>query len=88
MSDWFEAEQPLHRALYDVVDRMRRRAKKRWWLVLLATVVLTGAVVRKVALKPQVHRARVILAITEGDLNAGFNPTPLDELHDYIATGR
>ena len=86
MADWFEAEQPLHRALYDVVDRMRRRAKKRWWLVLLATVVLTGAVVRKVALKPRVHRARVILAITEGDLNAGFNPTPLDELHDYIAT--
>ncbi len=85
MVDWFEAEQPLHRALYDVVDRLRRRAQQRWWLVLLVAVALIGAVVRKVALRPHLVRARVILAITEGDLNAGFNPTPLDELHDYVA---
>ncbi|MBK9036038.1 MAG: hypothetical protein IPL61_33140 [Myxococcales bacterium] len=85
MVDWFEAEEPLHLALYDVVDRLRRRALQRWWLVAILTVVLTGAVVRKVALKPTIYRARVILAITEGDLNAGFNPTPLDQLRDYVA---
>lgn len=84
MVDWFEAEPPLRRHLFDVVDRLRRRAAQRWWLVALLTVVLTGAVVRKVAKKPRLHRARVILAITEGDLNAGFNPTPLGELADYI----
>lgn len=86
MSDWFEAEQPLHLALYDVVDRLRRRAMQRWWLVIPLTVLLTGAVVRKVALRPEVHRSRVILAISEGDLNAGFNPTPLDQLRDYIGS--
>jgi hypothetical protein len=84
VSDWFEDEQPLHRAMYDVLDRLRRRAASRWWLVAIATVLLTTVVVRKVALKPRLHRARVILAVSEGDLNQGFNPTPLDELRAYI----
>jgi hypothetical protein len=86
VADWFEAERPLHLALYATLDRMRRRAMKRWWLVLLIAVVATAAVVRKVARKPQLHRARVILAITEGDLNTGWNPTPLDQLRDYIGS--
>lgn len=84
MVDWFEAEPPLRQHLFDVVDRLRRRARQRWWLVALVTLALVGAVVRKVAKKPPLHRARVILALTEGDLNAGFNPTPLDQLADYI----
>ncbi|MEZ4403509.1 MAG: hypothetical protein R3B06_26030 [Kofleriaceae bacterium] len=84
MADWYDDEQPLPQALYETVDRLRRRAARRWWLVAVVALALTAAVVRKVALKPAQHRARVILAISEGDLNAGFNPTPLDELRDYI----
>lgn len=84
--DWFEAETPLHREFYQELDRLRRRARPRWWLVVLLGLALTAALVRKVATKPQLHRARVILSVTEGDMSSGWNPAPLDQLRDYIAT--
>lgn len=84
--DWYEQEPSFLATLLAEVDRLRRRARTRKWLVILIGVVLTAALVRKVATKPQVHRARVILAISEGEANAGWNPTPLDQLRDYIAT--
>jgi len=83
-TDWFEAETPLHRELYQELDRLRRRAQPRWWLVVLVGLVLTGLLVRKIALKPQLHRARVILAVSEGEENLGWNPQPLAELRQYI----
>lgn len=86
MSDWFEAEAPLHREFVNELGRLRRRAQPRWWLVVLVGVVLTAALVRKIALKPQEFRARVVLAISEGDENTGWNPQPLGELRAYIST--
>lgn len=84
-ADWFEAETPLYREFYQELDRLRRRAQPRWWLVVLVGLMLTAALVRKIATKPQLHRARVILAVTEGDMSSGWNPAPLDELRAYIS---
>lgn len=84
--DWYEAETPLHVQFFRELDRLRRRARPRWWLVVLVGVVLTVALVRKISSKPPMHRARVILAISEGDLNSGWNPAPLGELRAYIST--
>lgn len=85
MSDWFEAETPLYREFYTELDRLRRRAQPRWWLVVLVAVVMTGLLVRKIASKPQAHRARVIMVVAEGDPASSWQPAPLDELRAYIA---
>src|SRR5262245_58679123 len=84
--DWYESEQSLTEALGDELRRLQRRAVARLPLVLLIGMLLTSAIVWKVARKPTQHRARIILAVTEGDMAAGLDSAPLDQLRDYINT--
>jgi hypothetical protein len=84
MSDWYEAEPPLHRVLIGELQRLQRRARARWPLLVVIALALTGAVVWKVARKPTLYRARQVLAITEGELVSGHDATPLHELREYV----
>lgn len=86
MSDWFEAEPPLRVVLAAELRRLKRRAQVRWPLVLAIGAVLTALVVWKAASKPAMYRARIVLAITEGELVSGRDATPLHEVRDYIGT--
>lgn len=85
-ADWYESELPFHRVLATELQRLKRRARARWPLVVLAGLALTAAVVWKVSRKPPIYKAQIILAITEGELNHGHVATPLHELRDYIGT--
>ncbi len=84
MSDWYESESPFPELLIAELRRLKRRAQARWPLVVLIGVALTAAVVWKVARKPTLYRARVVLAITEGEFVSGRDATPLGELRDYV----
>ncbi len=84
MSDWYEAEPSLVETLVIELQRLKRRARARLPLVLAIAAVLTAAVVWKVARKPALHRARIILAITEGEMASAHDAVPLDQLQDYI----
>lgn len=86
MADWYDSEPPLSAVLIAELRRLKRRAQARWPLVVFIGVALTAAVVWKVARKPALYRARVVLAITEGDMAGRNDATPLHELHDYIGT--
>jgi hypothetical protein len=85
-ADWYEAEPPLFSVLVAELQRLKRRAQARWWLVVLVGVALTGAVLWKMSRKPTMYRAQIILAITEGEMNYGHVATPLGELRDYIGS--
>ncbi len=84
--DWFDQEPPLHVVLIRELWRLKRRAQARWPLVLAIGVALAAAVVWKAASKPAMYRARVVLAITEGENVSGRDATPLHEVRDYIGT--
>ncbi len=86
IADWYESEPPLHRVLAAELQRLKRRAQARWPLVVVVAVALTAAVVWKVARKPGQYRARVVLALTEGELAGRGDVTPLHELRDYVGT--
>jgi hypothetical protein len=85
MPDWYESEPPFYRTLIAELQRLKRRAQARWPLVVAIGLALTAAVVWKVAKKPAMYRARLVLAITEGEVAAATrDSTPLHELRDYI----
>lgn len=86
MTDWYESETPMRWLLVAELRRLKRRAQARWPLVLAIAALLTAAVVWKVARKPAMYRARVVLAITEGEMISGRDATPLGEVRDYIGS--
>jgi hypothetical protein len=84
--DWYERELAFSEVLIIELQRLKRRARSRWPLVVMIGILLTAAVVWKVARKPERHRARIILAVTEGELATGRDASPLHELQAYIST--
>lgn len=84
MPDWYESEPSFFRLLIAELQRLKRRAQARWPLVIAIGLALTAAVVWKVAKKPTMYRARLVMAITEGEMATSRDPTPLGELRDYI----
>jgi len=82
---WFEAEQPIRRALVAELQRLKRRSQPRLILVVVVAALLTAAVLYKRSTKVRMHRARVVLAVTEGSLAAGHIPMPIHELRAYVA---
>lgn len=85
-ADWFDKEPPLTTVLTTELWRLKRRAQARWPLVLAIGITLSALVVWKSASKPAQYRARVVLAITEGQIVSGRDATPLHEVRDYIGT--
>lgn len=81
---WLAAEQPIGEALVAELQRLKRRARTRWLLILLIAAGLTGFVMYRRARKPRFHKAQVVLAVEEGSLTEGHHPMPVHELRDYI----
>jgi hypothetical protein len=81
---WYEGEEPFGRALVVELRRLRRRAAARPVLTLLLAVVMTGLVVVRIARRPRVHIAHVVIAVSEGTLATGREPIPVRELREYV----
>jgi hypothetical protein len=84
--DWYESEPPLGRQWVAELQRLKRRAQARPFLILSLAALLTGAVMFMLATKPRLARARVVIAVTEGDLGAQRTPTSMGELREYVDT--
>ncbi len=84
---WYESEEPTRLGMVTELQRIKRRMKVRPLPVLLLAVFLTAAVTYKVATKPHVYQASIVLAINEGSVASEFKRTiPFDQLKDYVAS--
>jgi hypothetical protein len=84
--DWLDAEPPLSRATVTELQRLKRRAKSRLVLVLALATAMTAALVYKVATRPRHYRARIVLAVQEGDVERRETPLPMRDLRAYVTT--
>jgi capsular polysaccharide biosynthesis protein len=82
---WYQAEVPTRNLMVTELRRLKRRSQARWWVVVLVTIGLTGAIVLRLARKPAIYKARVILAVTESSMT-NQEPMPAQDLQDYIVT--
>jgi hypothetical protein len=84
--DWYESEPPLGRQWVAELQRLKRRARARPFVILTLAALLTGAVMVLIVTKPRLARARVVIAVTEGNLGLGRTPTSMGELREYVDT--
>jgi hypothetical protein len=84
--DWIETEQSVVRGLGAELSRMVRRARRRWMLVLFATVGLTFGLTTFVAKKPAQYEARITLALLEGNMSRRQTFLPAADLRSYVVT--
>jgi hypothetical protein len=84
--DWYEAEPPLGAIMVEDLRRLKFRAKARWLLLIVLALGLTVAVVVKIARKPPLHIARVVLALSEGEVSQRNAPLPMNDLRAYVTT--
>jgi hypothetical protein len=82
----WDAHERLHRGhAWAEMRRLTRRAWRRPWLTLLATLLITGGVVGMRARKPRVFESRIALRVTESDLDADTSPRTVGSLRTYVA---
>src|SRR5688500_7965436 len=84
--DWYESEPSLGRQWVAELQRLKRRARTRPFIILTLAALATAAVMFMVATKPRLARSQVVIAVTEGDLSTGRTPTSMHELREYVDT--
>jgi hypothetical protein len=86
--DWAESEPGFLRVMVAELDRHKRRMRARPVRVLALAAVLTALVLVRIATKPRLYDASVILAATEGSFNdERGSPLPTKDLHEYVWEG-
>jgi hypothetical protein len=81
---WFHAEPGWGSALAAEVRRLSRRAAARKVVVVVAALAMTGLIVMRVARRPQIAIAHVVIAVGEGSLSSGRDPIPVDQMQEYV----
>lgn len=67
--NWYTDERSISSVLISELQRLKRRMKAHPVRVLLLASLLTFGVVKKVATKPRMYTAQVVLRVSEGQLN-------------------
>lgn len=81
---WYESEEPTRHGLVTELQRIRRRAVNHPIPVLLLATLITAAVTYKIATKPRIYEADVVLALDEGQLATDKRSIPFGELKGYV----
>ena len=81
---WYESEQPPRAGMVAELQRIRRRTQVRPIPVLVVAALVTAGITHKVATKPVVVEAEVVLALTEGALAGRSTGMPVDQLRGYV----
>jgi hypothetical protein len=83
--EWYESEQPTRRGMVAEVQRIQRRTRVRPLPVFVLAAVVTAAISYKVATRPVIVEAEVVLALVEGQLaNHIATGLPVDQLRAYV----
>jgi hypothetical protein len=82
--DWYEKEERTRDLLVSELQRIRRRTAVRPIPVILLAAVLTTFVTYKIATKPRIYMAEVVVAMTEGSMSTSTRSIPFDQLKQYV----
>lgn len=82
--EWYESEQPTRRGMAAELQRILRRTKVRPIPVILLAALVTGYITRKMATKPVILEAEVVMALSEGALAGRTSAMPVDQLRGYV----
>src|ERR1041384_1956069 len=81
---WYESEQPTRSGMVAEMQRIRRRTQVRPIPVILLAGVVTAVITYRVANKPVIVEAEVIMALQEGSLASQRTGIPVDQLRAYV----
>lgn len=85
---WYESEEPTRLGLVTELQRIRRRTAVHPIPVLLLATLITAGVTYRIATKPRIYEADVVLALEEGQIAAtgdrGPRGIPFDQLKGYV----
>lgn len=81
---WYESEQPTRRGLVAELQRIRRRTQVRPIPVLVVAALVTAGITHKMATKPAILEAEVVLALAEGTMSNHRAGIPVDQLRAYV----
>jgi capsular polysaccharide biosynthesis protein len=85
--DWFESEQSTRMGLITELQRIQRRTWVRPIPVLLLATLITAGITYKVATKPVVTEAEIVLALIEGQFSSQRSGSlPVDQLREYVSS--
>lgn len=81
---WYESEEPTRLGLISELQRIRRRTAVHPIPVLALAMFITAAVTYRIATKPRIYEADVVLALDEGAVEAKRTSIPFDQLKEYV----
>ena len=84
--DWYASEQPTRLGMIVELQRIRRRTLVRPVPVLALAILVTTAIMYKVATKPVMLESEVVLALAEGALANQHTGIPVDQLRAYVSS--
>lgn len=84
--DWYEAEEPTRHGLIAELQRIKRRTIVRPIPVILLALAITAGIAYKLATKPKIYEADVVLALTEGTMTTSRGGLPFDQLREYVTS--
>lgn len=85
--DWFESEQSTRLGLIAELQRIVRRTWVRPLPVLALATLITSLITYKVATKPVVTEAEIVLALVEGQFSSQRSGgLPVDQLREYVSS--
>ena len=82
--DWIDTEEPLLRGAIVELQRMARRARTRWPLIVVIAAAITAAFVWKASKKRATYEASITLALTEGSMARRETFLPVLDLRNYV----
>jgi capsular polysaccharide biosynthesis protein len=85
--DWYEAETPTRIVMIAELQRLVRRMRVRPLPVILMAAIVTAGITYKVATKPRIYTADLVLAVNEGALGSNRDKSiPFEQLKEYVAS--
>ena len=82
---WFDSEARTRAGMVEELQRIKIRARARPLPILALALLITGVLIYKVATKPQLVEAEVVLLLTDGSLSRRETPIPVEELKEYVS---
>jgi hypothetical protein len=84
--DWYRSEQPTRGEMIAELQRIRRRTRIRPIPVILLAILITSAIMYKVATKVPLLESNVVLALAQGSMASDKTGIPVDQLRAFVTS--